>query len=62
MSEKVVCKRKFRTVLCSDCGVRLGLLEYPEAKGIYYCPKCRKDFLIVLKSRKLSYEVFVPEE
>ena len=58
MRDDVGSKGKYRRVICSVCGARLGVLESPEDKGIHYCPKCRKDYQIVLKDGKLTYEVF----
>lgn len=62
VSDEVVGKQrnqgKYKAVSCCVCGAKLGMLEAPEDKGIHYCGKCRKNYLISLKDGKLTYEVF----
>jgi hypothetical protein len=62
VSDEVVGKQrnqgKYKAVSCCMCGAKLGMLEAPEDKGIHYCGKCRKNYLISLKDGKLTYEVF----
>ena len=46
---------KLSVVYCGFCGSKLGQLESPVGRAGFYCPKCREDFIAVLKEESLTF-------